>query len=109
MPHSERTIKRSRRGDQKVEESSEQGRIAVYPRTSSRCRQSSGAVRADGRYEHEQGNRGARSHRPGKPGGKRDFFKRLKENLANDDPKLQGSTGRSEEHTSELQSPCNLV
>jgi hypothetical protein len=25
---------------------------------------------------------------------KRDFFKRLKENLANDDPKLQGSTGR---------------
>src|SRR2546426_4712093 len=40
---------------------------------------------------------------------KRDFVERIVETANRLHPDLIALTGRSEEHTSELQSPCNLV
>jgi hypothetical protein len=95
MPHSEMTIKRSRRGDQKsrnrpskVESRYTLGlapgvanQVARYAETvdTSMSKAIAALVRIGLESQEDR---------------KRDFFKRLKENLANDDPKLQGSTGR---------------
>ena len=95
MRHSEMTIKRSRRGDQKsrnrpskVESRYTLGlapgvanQVARYAQTvdTSMSKAIAALVRIGLESQEDR---------------KRDFFKRLKENLANDDPKLQGSTGR---------------